>query len=196
MAHGPRPRRAVQAVLGRDRGQRHPLRAGCVLGDLIAEWTVFAAGLQLAGFALPVEYPFDYVLALSWGILFQYYVIQPMRHLPVREGLKRAAKADFLARDRVAQLLADHLWLPAGGVSSARTIGTGRRWRGCGGETGFAPRRRKAGDGGAVPRVAGHFAVAGREGKQAPHAPSWRRPGCGNRRTGEKTGAGMLCAGG
>src|ERR1700730_11546431 len=31
------------------------------------------------------------------GILFQYYVIQPMRHLPVREGLKRAAKADFLA---------------------------------------------------------------------------------------------------
>lgn len=71
--------------------------SGCVLGDLIAEWTVFAAGLTLAGFALPVEYPFDYVLALSWGILFQYYVIQPMRHLPVREGLKRAAKADFLA---------------------------------------------------------------------------------------------------
>jgi hypothetical protein len=26
--------------------------AGCVLGDLIAEWTVFAVGLQLAGFAL------------------------------------------------------------------------------------------------------------------------------------------------
>jgi hypothetical protein len=33
-----------------------------------------AAGLQLVGFALPVEYPFDYVLALSWGILFQYFV--------------------------------------------------------------------------------------------------------------------------
>jgi len=58
---------------------------------------VFAAGLQLAGFALPVGCPFDCVLTLSWGILFQYYVIQPMRHLSVGEGLKRAAKADFLA---------------------------------------------------------------------------------------------------
>ena len=71
--------------------------AGCVLGDLIAEWVVFAAALQLAGSALPVEYPFDYVLALSWGILFQYFVIVPMRHLAVGEGLKLAAKADFLA---------------------------------------------------------------------------------------------------
>jgi hypothetical protein len=71
--------------------------AGCVLGDLIAEWVVFAAALTLAGFALPVEYPFDYVLALSWGILFQYLVIAPMRHLPVRDGLRLAAKADFLA---------------------------------------------------------------------------------------------------
>ncbi len=69
--------------------------AGCVLGDLIAEWVVFAAGLQLLGFALPVEYPFDYVLALSWGILFQYFVIQPMRHLAVGQGLRLAAKADF-----------------------------------------------------------------------------------------------------
>jgi hypothetical protein len=58
---------------------------------------VFAAGLQLAGLALPVEYPFDYVLALSWGILFQYLVIAPTRHLSVGEGLKLAAKADFLA---------------------------------------------------------------------------------------------------
>ena len=71
--------------------------AGCVLGDLIAEWIVFAAALTLAGFALPVEYPFDYVLALSWGILFQYFVIVPVRHPGVREGLNLAAKADFLA---------------------------------------------------------------------------------------------------
>jgi urease accessory protein UreH len=71
--------------------------AGCVLGDLIAEWVVFAASLQLLGFALPVEYPLDYVLALSWGILFQYFVITPMRHLAFGKGLKLAAKADFLA---------------------------------------------------------------------------------------------------
>lgn len=71
--------------------------AGCVLGDLIAEWVVFAAGLQLAGLALPVEYPFDYALALGWGILFQYFVIAPVRHLSAGEGLRLAAKADFLA---------------------------------------------------------------------------------------------------
>jgi Domain of unknown function (DUF4396) len=70
--------------------------AGCALGDLIAEWIAFAAGLQLAGVALTVEYPFDYVLALGWGILFQYFAIAPMRHLAVGEGLKLAAKADFL----------------------------------------------------------------------------------------------------
>ena len=71
--------------------------AGCALGDLIAEWVVFAVGLQLLGFALPVEYPFDYILALSWGILFQYFVIMPMRHLAFGKGLRLAAKADFLA---------------------------------------------------------------------------------------------------
>jgi hypothetical protein len=67
--------------------------AGCVLGDLIAEWVVFAAGLELAGSTLWVEYPFDYVLALSWGILFQYFVIAPMRQLAVGEGLRLEPEA-------------------------------------------------------------------------------------------------------
>lgn len=71
--------------------------AGCTLGDLVAEWVVFAAGLQLAGFALPVEYPFDYALALGLGVLFQYFAIAPMRNLALGEGLKLAAKADFLS---------------------------------------------------------------------------------------------------
>lgn len=71
--------------------------AGCTLGDLVAEWVVFAAGLQLLGFALPVEYPFDYVLALGLGIVFQYFAIAPMRGLALGEGLKVAAKADFLS---------------------------------------------------------------------------------------------------
>jgi hypothetical protein len=71
--------------------------AGCVLGDLIAEWIVFAAALQLLGLALPTEYLLDYVLALSWGILFQYFAIAPMRQLSLGNGLKLAAKADCLA---------------------------------------------------------------------------------------------------
>ena len=71
--------------------------AGCTLGDVIAEWTVFGFGLELLGLALPVEYVFDYVLALGVGILFQYFAIAPMRHLALGEGLKMAAKADFLS---------------------------------------------------------------------------------------------------
>lgn len=86
-----RPFWAGTAVSATHRG------AGCVLGDLIAEWMVFAAGLQLLGFGLPAEYLPDYVLALGWGILFQYFVIAPMRQLAAGEGLKLAAKADFLA---------------------------------------------------------------------------------------------------
>lgn len=94
MTHGgmpPRPYWATVAV-----GATH-CGSGCVLGDLIAEWAVFAAGWQLAGQALPAEYSFDYVLALSWGILFQYFAIVPVRHVALGEGLKLAARADFLA---------------------------------------------------------------------------------------------------
>jgi hypothetical protein len=71
--------------------------AGCAVGDLISEWTVFAAGLTLAGSTLPAEYSFDYALALGWGIVFQYFAIIAVRRLPARTALRLAAKADFLA---------------------------------------------------------------------------------------------------
>ncbi|HZD66825.1 MAG TPA: DUF4396 domain-containing protein [Acidimicrobiales bacterium] len=71
--------------------------AGCSLADLVAEWVVFATGLQLAGLALPMEYVWDYILALALGILFQYFSIAPMRGLSVGKGLRAAAKADFLS---------------------------------------------------------------------------------------------------
>ena len=68
-----------------------------MLGDLIAEWIVFAAALTLAGITHPVEYPFDYVLALGWGILFQCFAITATRRLPACKALGLAAKAEFLA---------------------------------------------------------------------------------------------------
>lgn len=71
--------------------------AGCVLGDLIAEWVVFSVGLKVAGAVLPAEYILDYVLALGWGIMFQYFAIVPIRRVAAGEGLKLAAKADVLA---------------------------------------------------------------------------------------------------
>lgn len=71
--------------------------AGCTLGDIIAEFTVFALGLTVAGIALWPEYAADYILALVLGIGFQYFAIAPMRGLGLKEGLRAAAKADVLS---------------------------------------------------------------------------------------------------
>lgn len=71
--------------------------AGCTLGDIIAEWLVFAFGLTLAGEAVYPEMIGDYVLAVLLGLAFQYFAIAPMRDLGVRDGIIAAAKADILS---------------------------------------------------------------------------------------------------
>ncbi len=71
--------------------------AGCSLGDVISEFAIFALGLAVAGVTLGAEYIGDYILALAFGILFQYFAIAPMRGLGVKDGLVAAAKADFIS---------------------------------------------------------------------------------------------------
>ncbi len=71
--------------------------AGCTLGDIVAEWVVFALAVQIAGMALFPEYIADYALALLLGIAFQYFAIAPMRGLGFRKGIVQAAKADMLS---------------------------------------------------------------------------------------------------
>jgi len=71
--------------------------AGCTLGDLVAEFTVFGLGATVAGTVLLAEYLGDYILALALGIGFQYLAIAPMRGLSLRKGLIEAAKADVLS---------------------------------------------------------------------------------------------------
>jgi len=71
--------------------------AGCTIGDIVAEFTVFALGISIAGTALWYEYIGDYLLAVTLGMLFQYFAIAPMRGLDFREGIKAAAKADILS---------------------------------------------------------------------------------------------------
>lgn len=71
--------------------------SGCALGDLIAEFAVFWLALSIAGLALGAEYIGDYLLALAFGIVFQYFAIAPMRGLGVKDGLTAAAKADFIS---------------------------------------------------------------------------------------------------
>jgi hypothetical protein len=71
--------------------------SGCALGDVISEFAIFWLALTIAGTTLLAEYTGDYTLALAFGILFQYFAIAPMRGLGLRDGLKAAAKADFLS---------------------------------------------------------------------------------------------------
>jgi hypothetical protein len=71
--------------------------AGCTLGDIIAEFGVFALGATVAGAALGAELIGDYVLAVAFGLAFQYFAIAPMRGLSFRKGIVAAAKADILS---------------------------------------------------------------------------------------------------
>jgi len=71
--------------------------SGCVLGDVISEFVIFALALTIAGTALWAEYIGDYILALVLGIMFQYFAIAPMRGLGVSDGLRAAAKADVIS---------------------------------------------------------------------------------------------------
>jgi hypothetical protein len=78
---------------------------GCTLGDICAEWLIFAfpaiaAALGWHGlFAdrMFAAWILDYILAYLFGILFQYFTIAPMRGLSLGQGLLAAVKADTLS---------------------------------------------------------------------------------------------------
>lgn len=71
--------------------------AGCTLGDIAAEWIVFAVPFTLFGMKTFAGWVVDYILAFSFGIAFQYLTIKPMRDLSPTEGLVAAVKADALS---------------------------------------------------------------------------------------------------
>jgi hypothetical protein len=71
--------------------------AGCTLGDIVAEWGLVVFPLTLFGQKIFAAWAVDYVLALGFGIIFQYFTIAPMRARGFREGIKAAFKADTLS---------------------------------------------------------------------------------------------------
>jgi hypothetical protein len=71
--------------------------AGCTLGDIIAEFSLFALGWTLLGKTPYAEYAGDLLLAWLLGIAFQYFTIKPMRKLSPGRGLIAAVKADTLS---------------------------------------------------------------------------------------------------
>jgi hypothetical protein len=71
--------------------------SGCTLADIVGETALLFFPLTLFGQKIFGAWAVDYVLALLFGIFFQYFTIAPMRNLSLGEGLVAASKADFLS---------------------------------------------------------------------------------------------------
>jgi Domain of unknown function (DUF4396) len=79
--------------------------SGCTVGDVCAEWLAFACPAVAVWFGwhrifadkMFAVWVLDYLFALAFGIVFQYFAIAPMRGLGLVEGLWQAAKADALS---------------------------------------------------------------------------------------------------
>ena len=79
--------------------------AGCCLGDVVAEWLCFGVPAIAVWFGyrsifqdkMFAVWIVDYIFAFSFGVVFQYFTIAPMRGLGVRDGIVAAVKADTLS---------------------------------------------------------------------------------------------------
>jgi hypothetical protein len=71
--------------------------AGCVLGDIGADFLVFGLAIKLAGSDLIATFVIDFVFAWALGVAFQYFTIAPMRGLSLLPGIWAAIKADTLS---------------------------------------------------------------------------------------------------
>jgi hypothetical protein len=71
--------------------------AGCTLGDIIAEFSLFALGFTFFGSMLYASFAADLSFAWLLGIVFQYFTIKPMRNLSPAQALLAALKADTLS---------------------------------------------------------------------------------------------------
>jgi hypothetical protein len=72
--------------------------AGCTLGDITGEWLVLMLAImwfgKWSGHQLPEELLLDFVFAWTFGVLFQYLTIAPMRGEKGPKGLWTAIKVD------------------------------------------------------------------------------------------------------
>ncbi len=79
--------------------------AGCVRGDIVAEWFAFLVPAVAVAFGwgtlfadkMVAVWVLDFVFAFALGIVFQYFAIAPMRGLAPLPGIVAAIKADALS---------------------------------------------------------------------------------------------------
>jgi len=71
--------------------------AGCLLGDIVGEWLVYATGAEINSRSIWPAWLIDYAFALLFGIVFQYFSIAPMSGDYSLRTIWRALKADILS---------------------------------------------------------------------------------------------------
>ncbi len=79
--------------------------SGCALGDIVAEWLVFAIPAIAVAFGygsvfsdrIFAVWVVDFLFAYGFGVVFQYFTIVPMRGLSLGAGIVAAIKADTLS---------------------------------------------------------------------------------------------------
>ena len=71
--------------------------AGCMLADVVCEFTIAAFGITVLGSMLLAEYSIDLAAAWLLGIVFQYFAIRPMQQGTATQALVAAIKADTLS---------------------------------------------------------------------------------------------------
>ena len=93
---------ASMPMQGRPRWQSNVLStlhcgAGCTLADVMGEWFAYFVPVAVGGSLLAGSWVLDYVLALCFGVYFQYAAIRSMEKVSPARALKRAFQADFLS---------------------------------------------------------------------------------------------------
>ena len=71
--------------------------AGCTLADIVGETFGYFLELNIDWWTMYVQWGFDYILALMFGILFQYSAIHQMTGISFKKGILKALKVEFFS---------------------------------------------------------------------------------------------------
>lgn len=83
--------------------------AGCTLADIVGTILLVFIPISIAGSVVYGGWGFNYLLALVFGVIFQYYAIKPMSRLSNRVIIAKALKSDFFSL--TAWQIGMYLWM-------------------------------------------------------------------------------------
>jgi hypothetical protein len=108
LKHSPQPKGKVKKIVNKEDPARDQIAvaaahcgAGCTIGDIIGEASLFAIGGSFATYVAGSEFGTklvtDFVLAYILGIFFQYFTIVPMRGMSPLKGILAGMRADTIS---------------------------------------------------------------------------------------------------